>query len=237
MGSKLEQQMTDVSVQKHFNDALYKIQSVLRTADKDYVEQLLSNVEVAATRIPVDESSGKHLAALQRAVAEKKVIALRYQTSSEDVSERQVEPVGLWFYGNQWHLIGWCRLRNDYRDFRVSRMLRLQLKDEAFKSRSYESLKDYISQYRETMPSLQEIVVLIDKEAVRHTGDIKYQYGFVKQEDAGEKKRLTFLYPYPELFGRWLLMFTDAVTVESPDLLKKIMNELSGELKEHYPGK
>lgn len=234
MGSKLAQQMTDVSVQKHFSDALYKIQSVLRTADKDYVEQLLSNVEVAASRSPLDESSGKHLAALQKAVAEKKVIAIRYQTSSEDVSDRQVEPVGLWFYGNQWHLIGWCRLRSDYRDFRVSRMQRLVLKDEVFTSRSYESLKDYISQYRETMPPLQEMIVLIDKEAVRHTGDIKYQYGLVKQEDAGKKKRLTFLYPYPELFGRWLLMFTNDVTVESPVLLKTIMSDLAKEIKEHY---
>jgi predicted DNA-binding transcriptional regulator YafY len=234
MGSKLAQQMTDVSVQKHFNDALYKIQSVLRTADKDFVEQLLSNVEVAASRIPLDESSGKHLAALQKAVAEKRVIAIRYQTNNEEITDRQVEPVGLWYYGNQWHLIGWCRLRNDYRDFRVSRMLRLQLKDEVFISRSYDSLKDYISRYRDSMPPLQEMVVLMDSKTLRYTGDIKYQYGFVKQEDAGDKKRLTFLYPYPDFFGRWLLMFTDAVTIESPASLQKIMRDLSKEIKNHY---
>jgi predicted DNA-binding transcriptional regulator YafY len=235
MGSKLAQQMTDVSVQKYFADALYKIQSVLRTADKDYVEQLLSNVEVAASHTPVDESSGKHLAALQKAVAEKKLIAIRYETGGEEITDRQVEPVGLWYYGNQWHLIGWCRLRSDYRDFRVSRILQLQLKDEVFTSRSYESLKDYIGQYRESMPTLQEMVVLIDKEAVRHTGDIKYQYGFVKQENAGKKARLTFLYPYPELFCRWLLMFTDSVTVESPATLKGIMKKLVKELNKNYP--
>jgi predicted DNA-binding transcriptional regulator YafY len=234
MGSKLAQQMTDTSVQKHFNDALYKIQSVLRTADKDYVEQLLSNVEVAASRIPLDESSGKHLAALQKAVAEKRVIAIRYQAGGEEISERQVEPVGLWYYGNQWHLIGWCRLRKDYRDFRVSRMLRLQLKDEVFISRSYDSLKDYISRYTDSMPPLQEMVVLMDTRTLRYTGDIKYQYGLIKQEDAGEKKRLTFLFPYPEFFGRWLLMFTDAVTVESPTSLKDIMVELVKELKGKY---
>lgn len=234
MGSKLAQRMTDSSVQKHFEDALYKIQSVLRTADKDYVEQLLANVEVAASRIPADEGSNKHLAALQKAVAEKKVIAIRYETNAEEITDRQVEPMGLWYYGNQWHLIGWCRLRNDYRDFRVSRMIRLQLKDELFTSRSYESLKDYISRYRERMPPLQEMQVLMDKETIRYLGDSKYQYGFVKQEDAGEKARLTFLYPFPEFFGRWLLMFTNSVTVESPDLLKEMVNDLVAELKDHH---
>jgi predicted DNA-binding transcriptional regulator YafY len=116
----------------------------------------------------------------------------------------------------------------------VSRMLRLQLKDEVFISRSYDSLKDYISRYRDSMPPLQEMVVLMDTKTLRYTGDIKYQYGLIKQEDAGEKKRLTFLFPYPEFFGRWLLMFTDAVTVESPTSLKDIMVELVKELKGKY---
>lgn len=234
MGSKLAQQMTDSSVQKNYADAMYKIQSVLRTADKDYVEQLLPNVEVTPSRVPVEESASKHLVALQKAVAEKKVLFIRYQTNRETITERQVEPVGLWHYSQHWHLIGWCRLRNNYRDFRVSRILRLQLKDETFINRSYESLKDYISSTKETECQLQEMVVLFDKEYSHIVFENKYQQGFVKQEVVGDKVRMHFLTPFPEYFGRWLLMYTNMVTVESPEELKAVMKKLTNELGENY---
>ncbi len=237
MGSKLAQQMTDASVQKNYDDAMFKIQSVLRTADKEYVEQLLPNVHVTPSRIPVEESSNKHLAALQKAIAEKRTIAIRYQTNKETISERQVEPVGLWHYSNNWHLIAWCRLRNSYRDFRVSRMLRLQLKDELYTPRSYESLKDYISSVRDGSYQLHELVILFDKDKSHHIFESKYQQGFIKQEEAGDKVRMHFLSPFPEYFGRWLLMYTDCVTIESPQSLKEIMQNLVKELQKNYPAK
>lgn len=234
MGGKLAQQMTDNSVQKNFEDAMYKIQSVLRTADKEYVEQLISNVEVTPGRTPVDESSSRHLVALQKAIAEKNVLFIRYQTTRETITERLVEPVGLWHYSQHWHLIGWCRLRNGYRDFRVSRMLRLQLKDETFSVRSYQSLKEYISSFRDATATLKEMVVLFDKEASHFIFESKYQQGFVKQEDLGDKVRMHFLTPYPEYFGRWLLMFSNVVTVESPAELSSIMQNLVSDLHRHY---
>jgi predicted DNA-binding transcriptional regulator YafY len=237
MGGKLAQQMTDSSVQKNYDDAMYKIQSVLRTADKEFVEQLLPNVQVTASRIPIEESSNKHLAALQKAVAEKKVLFIRYQTNKETITERQVEPVGLWQYGQHWHLIGWCRLRNGYRDFRVSRILRLQLKDEVFNNRSFESLKDYISSATDFSSQLQEAIILFDKNISHYIFESKYQQGFVKQEDAGDKVRMHFLTPHPEYFGRWLLMYTNAVTIESPSLLKEIMHNLVEELKNQFSKK
>jgi predicted DNA-binding transcriptional regulator YafY len=235
MGSKLTQKMTDSSVQKNYDDAMFKIQSVLRGADKDYVERLLPNVEVTPShRSPVEESSSKHLTALQKAVAEKKLLFIRYQTNKETITERQVEPVGLWHYSQHWHLIGWCRLRNNYRDFRVSRILRLQLKDETFSSRSYESLKDYINSFSDMKTLLQEMVVLFNKDSAHYIFESKYRQGFVKQEDAGDKIRMHFLTPYPEYFGRWLLTYTNLAEVESPDRLKEIMRELTAELARHY---
>ncbi|MEQ1676995.1 MAG: YafY family protein [Chitinophagaceae bacterium] len=234
MGGKLAQQMTDDSVRKGFDDAMFKIQSVLRAADKDYVEQLLPNVEVSPSRVKVEEMPGKHLTALQKAVAEKRVISIRYQTNRETISERQVEPVGLWHYSQHWHLIGWCRLRQNYRDFRVSRILLLQLKDETYKNRSYESLKEYISSVTDISSHLQEMVVLFNKEESHYIFESKYQQGFVKQEEAGDKVRMHFLTPHPEYFGRWLLMYTNLVEVESPAALKTIMKNLLEELKKTY---
>jgi predicted DNA-binding transcriptional regulator YafY len=46
--------------------------------------------------------------------------------------------------------------------------------------------------------------------------------------------RMKFLISSLSYFGRWLLMHTDSVQVESPASLKDIMKELSEKLSAHY---
>jgi predicted DNA-binding transcriptional regulator YafY len=213
---------------------MYKIQSVLRTTDKEYLEQLLPNVHVTPSRIPAAEPANEHLAVLQRAIAEKKLLFIRYQTSLDIVTERLVEPVGLWHYSQHWHLIGWCRLRHGYRDFRVSRMQQLQLKEETFLNRSYDSLKEYVNSRADTAPLLKEMVILFNKEDSHYVVESKYQQGFVKQEDLGDKIRMHFLSPHTEYFGRWLLMYSNSVSIEWPSELSCMMESLVEELVQHY---
>jgi predicted DNA-binding transcriptional regulator YafY len=144
LGSKLAAQLTDASVQKHYEEALYKIKAVLRTGDKDYVDELSNNIEIVLPAIPQNENTNRHLTALQKAIAEKAVVFIRYSSSynKTETTERLVEPIGLVHYSQAWHLIGWCRLRNSYRDFKVNRIERLQLKEESFGYVQHKSLQE-----------------------------------------------------------------------------------------------
>lgn len=233
IGAKLAEQLTDASVKKHYEAALFKIKAILRTGDKDYVDQLTEHIEVFKSRLPTDHSSNQYLAALQKAIVEKRLIFLRYQANSyEEITERLVEPIGLCYYSLNWHLIGWCRLRSDYRDFRLSRIIRLQIKDETFNS-SHPSLQDYIQ--RMTWESeLKEVVVKFKRETTRYIIDQKYFYGFVTEEEAGEYIRMRFLTTSLQGFARWLLMFTTSVIVESPGELAVLTKRLSREAFEHF---
>jgi predicted DNA-binding transcriptional regulator YafY len=235
LGAKLTRQMTDASVQKQFDNALFKIKSVLRSTDKEHVDVLENNITVSLYPHQLEAASDQHLATIQKAIAEKKLVLLHYQSNSgNELTERLTEPIGLWHYSQSWHLIAWCRLRNGYRDFKVSRIKRLQLKEEQFVPRSYTSLHDYISNFSGMGTAPQEVAVLFDKEIVPLVSNTKYYYGFVNQEAAGDKKRLYFLTGFLEGLARWLLMFTNGVTIESPPILKTIMEDLADEIKEHY---
>jgi predicted DNA-binding transcriptional regulator YafY len=64
--------------------------------------------------------------------------------NSNETSNRQVEPIGLIFYALNWHLIAWCHHRNDYRDFRVGRILRLKSAGLPFKKDKHIELGDYM---------------------------------------------------------------------------------------------
>lgn len=234
LGGKLAAHMTDASVKKHFETALFKIKAVLRTTDKEQMDMLSDHIEIIRSRIPEEEAPSQHLTALQKAIADKRSIFILYHSNyNEEVSERIIEPIGLCHYSANWHLIGWCRLRNGYRDFRVSRIKRLQLKDEQFDISVHPSLQDYIK----TMASshaLHEVVLRFDKDVVKYMQNQKYWYGFVREEEENDFIRMHFVTGSLEGLARWLLMFTNAVRVESPDTLHSMMQRYSAEIKDHY---
>jgi predicted DNA-binding transcriptional regulator YafY len=59
---------------------------------------------------------------LRRAIGDERWVFLRYTDGEGRQSERTVVPLGLYFWGKQWLLAGYCLLRNDYRSFRADRV-------------------------------------------------------------------------------------------------------------------
>jgi predicted DNA-binding transcriptional regulator YafY len=236
LGSKLAEQFTDESIRKHFSAALFKIKAVLRATDKEFVDSLTDHIEVLGRRQPEDELTPQYLSLLQQAIVTKRVLHLRYQAGgNEATTMRDVEPIGLCYYSSNWHLIAWCRLRNGYRDFRSSRILKATLTENTFDASSHPSVQEYIKQIMANSKSeLQEATVCFDKQVVRYMQEQKYRNGFVSEEDLGTTLRMKFLVYSMPYFGRWLLTYTDAVTVESPDCLKIVMKELAEKLYGHH---
>ena len=232
LGAKLTEHLTDESIKKHFNSALFKIKAVLRTSDKEHMDHLDDNIAVLS-RLPADDSAGRYLVELQKALGDKKEIRIRYQSGQDAVTDRIIEPIGLCHYGQAWHLIGWCKLRNNYRDFRVSRIQHLEILDKTFEPETHPSLKEYM----ESMISsseLQEVVVRFDKATARHLGNQKYYYGYVREEVKDDYVYMYYVTSHLEYFGRWLLMYTHHVNIESPEALVTVMKELTEEVRLHY---
>jgi predicted DNA-binding transcriptional regulator YafY len=232
LGAKLAEYLSDESIKKHFNAALFKIKAVLRTSDKEHMDQLNDNI-VVLSRLPADDSAGRYLVDLQKALGDKKAIQIRYQSGQDAMTERTLEPIGLCYYGQAWHLIGWCHLRNGYRDFRVSRIQQLQILDKTFEPETHPSLQEYM-QTMINSSELQEVVVRYTKTAARHLGNQKYYYGYVREEVQDDHVLMYYVTSSLEYFGRWLLMYTNHVTVESPEALATVMKELTEEIRLHY---
>ncbi len=114
---------TDKSIHKHYSNALNKVKSVLPNGQKEKIEHLSDNIKYQIS--PCIEQSYEHLSTLQQTISAKTIIDFGYKNSKDEVSERKAEPIGLIFYAFNWHLIAWCYTRNNYRDFRVSRMLKV----------------------------------------------------------------------------------------------------------------
>jgi predicted DNA-binding transcriptional regulator YafY len=97
-----------------------KILDVLDPRTRARADELAGRVWVKAR----PSSSRTVRSALEEAMAEQRVIRIRYMSRDETVTNRDVEPVLFASANGQWYLVGWCRLRNAMRWFTVSRIER-----------------------------------------------------------------------------------------------------------------
>jgi len=184
--------------------------------------------------IPLENEAELHLSTLRQSLVDKRVIQIRYYSAyKEETTERHVEPIGLLYYGQSWHAIGWCRLRRDYRDFRLDRVEQITLLDERFDDKPHPTLKEYM-QKEKTEEELLEVIVSFEKDLSRYVQTQKYFYGFDSQEEKKGRIYMRFLTACPDYFCRWLLSFTTLVKIETPEAVAPIMEKLLAGLREHY---
>lgn len=232
---KLVEKMTDDSIRKAYESALLKIKSVLNNSEKDHLENLQSSIAVFRLPDHQPDFPNQYMAEVQKAISRKNVLTMSYySTQKEEHTTRVVEPIGVVYYSGHWHLIAWCRLRNGYRDFRIDMIQTLTNTGEQFDSRNLYTLQEYFNSLTKAHDDMVKVVVSFDKSASRYTKSARYYYGFVSEEDLGERCRMTFLIANVRSFCRWLMMFGKSVELESPEVLKETMEELVEELSTHY---
>jgi predicted DNA-binding transcriptional regulator YafY len=134
--------VSDKSIQKHYSTALNKMKAVMSSSQKEKLEALNRNIKMQApARL---DNNFEHLSALQEAISSCHIVELTYRNNSGEESKREVEPIGLIFYAFSWHLIAWCHLRNEYRDFKVSRILKLRCLSLPFRKEAHMDLNEYM---------------------------------------------------------------------------------------------
>lgn len=231
---KLVEKMTDQSIRKAYESALLKIKSVLNESEKDHLENLQASIEVL--RYPVSSQyPNEYMTTIQKAVSQKHVLLLEYvSNSTQEFTRREVEPIGVVYYSGYWHLIGWCRLRNGYRDFRIDMIQKMTDTGEVFDARNLYTLQEYSSSLMQSHREMEKVVVRFRKPISSYLKNGRYYYGFVSEEELEDKVRMTFLTGHLPSFCRWLLTYGNAVELESPERAFGVMEELLDQLVSYY---
>lgn len=115
-------------------------------------------IELKANQICIDLSSWMgnrniqpYLETIQSALQENKLLSFEYIAHHGNKTARTAEPYQLVLKGNHWYLQGYCRVRSDFRLFRLSRMSNLQMKEEIFAPRDYQKPQLDFDSILETM--------------------------------------------------------------------------------------
>mgnify|MGYP000052286712 FL=1 len=264
LGEKLLVTSLDANSLQDFKQALNKVRAVIDTCDKDYLSSFDADIEVLPTgsHFPIDDVNPQHqnqnapavtdqdavqgpgathsgdrwLRESRSALVRRQVIEINYAAlSSNRHSTRLIEPIGLFYYSWHWHLIGWCRLREAYRDFRLDRIHSLSPQSEQFARHSRLTLQEYLNE-QPGRDELQEVELFFGPEAARFVGEQRYMFGFVDEERQADGVKMRFLTPVPEYMARWLLQYTRDVKVIKGDSIKKALQRFSAQLAAHWNG-
>jgi predicted DNA-binding transcriptional regulator YafY len=223
LGGKLVAHLTDASLRKQMESALLKIRSVLPRDRQDYLDRLeryTAVVSHGSTAIP--RVSSEALTPIQRALAERRVLALEYRgIQRRELTRRHVEPLGLVYYSDNWHLIAYCRLRRDVRDFRTDRICSLQLRDELFPGHADFSLQNYLqAATREGKFAMAQV-----KFEPQVMDRVRREWSSRLEAERGESGGVvaTLLAYSLEWLASWILSFGSTAEVLAPERLKQLV--------------
>jgi predicted DNA-binding transcriptional regulator YafY len=220
VGAEMVRQFTDASLNAPMVAVLDKIRAVLPRDRQEHVERLARQTMIVGRpgSVAPDPAAQPWLLAVQRGVAQRRVLRMVYHTRArDDDTTREVEPLGVVFYGGAWTLVAWCRLRKDLRHFRVDRVRQLELSEETFPPRPDFSLARHIAEEGRRNDTVPARVWFSRRALDRARGESFATLSEEKQRDGGAEVAL-FTFSL-EWLARWLLSFgTEAEALEPPRL-------------------
>lgn len=134
----------DASLVKEYSAAIDKIKAVLLPTAKDKANLLAERTQF--NQIKGIERTSSHLSALQFALTNFLLTKIAYTNQADETTNRMVEPFALLSTREQWLLVAWCRLRKEFRYFRLDRISKLAVLSERFTPHDM-TLQEFFDRY------------------------------------------------------------------------------------------
>ena len=148
----LNKMLISQEAQQEILAALLSVRETSVTEEKDTLQKLGEFFETKPIdwlAIDLSDWSGSRRQLyedIRRAVLGRKVISFDYYGQNGEMRRRTVEPVQMVFKEYTWYLKAYCRLRGDFRFFKLFRVKRLEVLEECFETRAEQLWKEGIVQ-------------------------------------------------------------------------------------------
>lgn len=152
---------------------------------------------------------------IKTAIIQHKEIKIIYENTNSERSERIVQPLKLSYKSKEWYLKAFCLKKQDFRIFKLNRILELELLEKIFVPRLYPEIKDNLQR------KYQQIVLLFSKEIAYRVYD-----EFEKTQIEYQKNGDLIVYaeiPVDTWLIGYLLSFGTQIEIIEPKYLKEIL--------------
>jgi predicted DNA-binding transcriptional regulator YafY len=231
-GAMFSEYFTDESIKKHGISAITKIKSVLPNHTKNYLEKLQESMIMFSKPSRQDGFSKEVLAVIQDAIVNHFVLKIHYYAAwSNSWTERKIEPLGMAYYFNNWHIIAWCRLRGAIRDFRADRLKKINKSNEKFTPRDNSFIREYTNTLEKT-DTFQKVTIKVPYYVALSLKERLFS-GF-EENVSDDKVILTFWSPAMDWLVPLLFAYGKDVEIITPKKLKELMARRTAEVARHY---
>ncbi len=147
VSEKLISNQGDASLIKDFNSVLIKIKSILRNFEKENIAKLENRITPSFKK---EIFKSNWLSTIQKSITNTEVLEIVYHSIYKDEQTlRKIDPLGVYYTDKAWVMIAHCRLRNEIREFRLDRILKIKLTSQSFDYQQDFSLSKYFSRFTE----------------------------------------------------------------------------------------
>ena len=201
------------------NQILQKLSAIFNMSSENWLE-------VDFSRWGNKGTDNEKFKLLKSAVIHQKCVKITYANSCGIISERIVNPLKMSYKSMSWYLKAYCTEKQDYRIFKMARIIDLEILTESFCKRPFPELDGTLGQSYNT-------IVLNFPENMSYRVYDEFDKTRVSKKENGD---LTVSVEMPEdewLIG-YLLSFGTQVDIVEPAYLKNIVAEQAKKIYEKY---
>lgn len=212
--------------QKQILFALQGMETVSKKDEKDTLRRLSTIfnkkiddwIKVDFSNWSKDNIQEKRFDMIKSAILNKQLIKFTYYNSNGEKTKRIVEPLQIWFKDKAWYLVSFCRLKENYRVFKIVRMRDINMLEEHFERNLPEKQKEEKYNFKKIFLELE-----ISKEMAYRVYEEFEEKEIKKKED--ENFIINVEYPENEWVYSYILSFGEHAKVLKPEYAKTIIKE------------
>lgn len=213
----------DTTTAQENDTLLTKLTAIFQTANSNWIEVDFSDW-VRQGR-PTQET----FQTIKEAIFAQRVVTFHYYGNSGEESKRQVLPLRLVFKSKDWYLYGFCRLREAYRYFKLTRIQSLRILAEHFDPCNLPPEPPRTSPLAQKQ--LITVTLKFDKMLAFRVYD---EFSDPIHTDADGNLILTTMLPDGETLFAYLLSFSDGVEILAPSDLRTRFYEKLEKIRKKY---
>lgn len=199
---------------KNVSETLGKLGILFNSKDTDYIDIDFSSYYNYFEKEIFDK--------IKDAVRSSRVLIIEYKPYEKEPSTREIIPLKLVFKKYTWYLVAYCRLREDFRTFRISRVVNIGLSKETFNRNNYD-ITDYVLKFKEKdNDNKLKIELKLNKKAL-YMIEEEFRDDYLLDED--DNIVVTFDAKNDKHLYRYLLMYIDSIINIKPDIIKQTLKE------------
>ncbi len=232
MGAGLVEQMWGQVYHEAVTGVIAKLDNVLPDDLRHQVDEVQRSLVVSSLAARDYRPWAPTLQALRESILRRRRVRITYRSFALEETRRDVDPYALTFRWGLWYLVGYCRLRDDMRSFRVDRIKEARVLKETFDIPPDFSARAYVEHQMQFDDRYMVVVRLDPIAAARAREQMGHWAEIIDHEDGSATVQMQAS-DFDWATGWVLGQGGRAKALEPPELVARVREEAERIAAEH----